>query len=147
MGGGHVAVSCRELISDAACRPCRTTYFAVYILPAHGKHTGTRTRTIHNKGRKYVINSITKRNTRIYHSCRVCVWSYIDVGPLARTSFVRTRFVVGALRCRMRFSCSRRVRTLDNHNLSDAFPATSNGGSRMLRSRSPIKQRIDCSVP
>jgi hypothetical protein len=60
---------------------------------------------------------------------------------------VRTRFVVEALRCRVRFSCSRRIRTLDNHSLSDASPAMSNGGSRRLRSRSPIKQRVDCSIP
>jgi hypothetical protein len=60
---------------------------------------------------------------------------------------VRTRFVVGALRCRVRFSRSRRVRTLDNHNLSDAFPATSKSGSRKLHSRSPIKQRAYYLVP
>jgi hypothetical protein len=53
---------------------------------------------------------------------------------------VRTRFVVGALICCVRFSRSRRVRNLDNHSLSDASPATSNGGLRRLRSRSPIKQ-------
>jgi hypothetical protein len=39
------------------------------------------------------------------------------------------------------------LRTLDNHSLNDASPATSNGGSRRLRSRSPIKQRTYCSVP
>jgi hypothetical protein len=60
---------------------------------------------------------------------------------------VRTRFVVGALTYRVRFSRSRRVRILDNHNLTDASPATSNVGSRRLRSRSPIKQQADCSVP
>jgi hypothetical protein len=42
----------------------------------------------------------------------------------------RTRFVVGALTCRVRLSRSRRVRTPDNHNLSDASSATSNVGSR-----------------
>jgi hypothetical protein len=59
---------------------------------------------------------------------------------------LRTRFVLDALRCRGRFSRSRRVRNPFNHNFSDASPATSNGGSRWLRSRSPIKQRADCSV-
>jgi hypothetical protein len=65
-----------------------------------------------------------------------------------RTHVVVTiRFVVGALRCRVRFSRSRRVRTPHNHSLTNGFPATPNGGSRRLRSRSPIKQREDCSVP
>jgi hypothetical protein len=59
---------------------------------------------------------------------------------------VITCFVVGALRCCVRFSRSRRVRTHDNHSPSDASLATSNGGSRRLRSRSPIKQRANFSV-
>jgi hypothetical protein len=47
---------------------------------------------------------------------------------------------------RLDAACGSR-RTLDNHNLNDASPAMSNGGSRWLRSRSPVKQRTDCSVP
>jgi hypothetical protein len=48
---------------------------------------------------------------------------------------------VGALECRVRRSCPRRVRALHNHGLSDNSPDTSDGGSRRLRRRSPIKQR------
>jgi hypothetical protein len=53
---------------------------------------------------------------------------------------------MGALRYRMRFSRSRRVETLDNYNLSDALSATSNVGSRRLRSRSSIKHRANSPV-
>jgi hypothetical protein len=82
------------------------------------------------------------------HSGVPKVW-YTGRGRRRQQNYVvvRTRFVVGALRCRVRFSRCRRVRALDSHRLSYASPATSNCGSRRLRSRSPIKQRADCSGP
>jgi hypothetical protein len=60
---------------------------------------------------------------------------------------VRARFGLGALGCHVRFSCTRRVRTPHNHNVSDASPKTTVGGSRRLCSQSRMKQRTNYLVP
>jgi hypothetical protein len=52
-----------------------------------------------------------------------------------------TSACVGELKCRVRRSYPRRVRALHKHGLSDTSPDTSDGGSRRLRRRSPIKKR------
>jgi hypothetical protein len=59
---------------------------------------------------------------------------------------VSGRFSVGTLGRRVRFPRSHRVRTPHSCGVSDAPSEMPDGGSRRLRSRSPIKQRAHYSV-